>query len=60
MEILEKIFHWLYCAPLLYTPLDWAMCVGQIAIIKWCITIIRNGGTKNGNIKRYDKNKRIR
>lgn len=50
MEILEKIiFHWMYSAPLLYTPIDWGMCIFQIALVKCCITILR--GDKNGKRK---------
>ena len=56
MKILERIiFHWLYAAPLLYTPVDWAMCVGQLALLKWCIDTLR-GGT-DAKTRRSNKNR---
>lgn len=52
-QLLNIIFGYLYRPPMLYNCFDWAMLVGQAALLKWSINNIR-GGT---NVKKRRCNK---
>lgn len=45
-QIISLLFGYWYKAPLLFSTFDWAMCVGQLALLKWSINTLK--GEKNG------------
>lgn len=60
IEIINKtLFHWLFTAPLLYRPMDWLMCIGQITLLRLNYKLIKERIKKNGRYKRFRKSKRI-
>lgn len=40
-KIINLLFGYWYKAPLLFSTFDWAMCVGQLALLKWSINVLR-------------------
>lgn len=49
--VLDLLFGYLYRAPLLYSPMDWGMLVGQFALMKWCIKTIKGEWINGRNRK---------
>lgn len=54
-QIINLLFGYWYKAPLLFSTFDWAMCVGQLELLKWCIDTLK-GGT-NAKTRGSNKNR---